>query len=183
MKVFFNKFILLIIFGSVIFSTGCDELNNLPLNIPVAFPFSTSGSSTALSDSATIRLSDVQEWRDNQDDIESVKYLSAAYYTESVSAGLKGDILVEVYNPLTNTVMLSETIKNVDPTKYINNAYVLGFSEAQIKLFDAYLSTLTSNNNDLSIKGRYKISSITGTTTPFQLTGRVEIVLETTVAL
>ncbi|MBK7980246.1 MAG: hypothetical protein IPK06_09680 [Ignavibacteriae bacterium] len=87
-----------------LFSGGCDELNNLPLNIPIVVNFSTSGNNTTISESQSFCLSDYDKWQENQEKLKSATFVSAAYWTESTSAGLQGDINVNLSDQFGNTL-------------------------------------------------------------------------------
>jgi hypothetical protein len=179
-----NKIVIVTLFCSMIFLDGfssCNDINNLPLNVPIVINFSTSGTNTSLSDSKTVRLSDYKDWRDNQNNIDSASFVSAAYWTLSTSSGLKGDINVKLKDQF-GSVLFSKTVNNYSASSSIGTPYKLSLSASEIKLIDTYLRTLSDINPDLTFTGEFTISNITGTS-PFQLTGKVEIVLEAAVKL
>ena len=66
-----SKFLMLAIFAGISFSGGCDELNNLPLNIPIVVNFSTSGNNTTISESQSFCLSDYDKWQENQEKLNN----------------------------------------------------------------------------------------------------------------
>jgi len=182
MKIFFNKLALLSIFVGFTFLNSCDELNNLPLNIPIRVNFSTSGSDSQLIENQSFWLSNVQEWRDNQENINSANFVSAAYWTQSASPGLQGDINVALADENGN-LLFSINIPNYKAADNLDTPYTLELSQNQIQALDDYLSTIGNDGNDHSFIASLTISNITGSSTPYSLTGRVEIVLEADVEL
>ncbi|MFZ1291990.1 MAG: hypothetical protein WAR79_17970 [Melioribacteraceae bacterium] len=182
MKNIYSKFLLLTFLVGITFSGGCDELNNLPVNVPIVVNFSTSGNNTTISESENFCLSDYEKWRDNQDKVQSATYVSAAYWTESASAGLQGDINVKLTDQFGNT-LFSVTLNNYKAADNIDKPFTLELTETQIQALDDYLNLLSENGNDQCFNSSLTISDISGTSTPYQLTGRVEIVIEAAVEL
>lgn len=177
-----GKFLIFILFIGISFSGGCDEISNLPLNIPIVVNFSTSGNGTSISESESFCLSDYDKWQENQEKLKSATFLSAAYWTESTSAGLQGDINVNLTDQFGNTIF-SVTLNNFKAADNIDKPFTLELNEAQIQAFNTYLSSLAENSNDLCFNSSITISNISGSTTPYQLTGRVEIVIEAALEL
>ncbi|MBK7104126.1 MAG: hypothetical protein IPH62_02440 [Ignavibacteriae bacterium] len=182
MKNIISKFLLLTFLIGISFSGGCDELNNLPVNIPIVVNFSTSGNNTTISESENFCLSDYEKWRENQDKVQSATYLSAAYWTESASAGLQGDINVQLSDQFGN-IIFSVVLNNYKAADNIDKPFTLELTESEIQALNDYLELLSENDNDQCFNSSLTISDITGTTTPYQLTGRVEIVIEAAVEL
>jgi hypothetical protein len=172
-----KKILLLLLFSSLIFVNGCDELSNLKVNVPLIVNFSTSGSNTQLTESESFCLSDYADWRENQEDVNSATYVSAAYWTESTSPGLQGDVTVTLSDQFGN-LLFSYTIDNYNAAANIDTAYTLELDETQIQAIDTYLSVIGSQQNDLCFQASLTVSNITGTSTPYQLSGRVEVVIE-----
>ncbi|MBK8945460.1 MAG: hypothetical protein IPM32_09360 [Ignavibacteriae bacterium] len=182
MKNIFNKILILAFIVGISFSVGCDELNNLPINVPIVVNFSTSGNNTTISESENFCLSDYEKWRENQDKVQSATFVSAAYWTESASAGLQGDVSVQLSDQFGNTIF-SVTLNNYKAADNIDKPFTLELTETQIQAMNEYLESLSENENDQCFNSSLTISDITGTVTPYQLTGRVEIVIEADVEL
>lgn len=176
------KIFLPFVFVSLIFVNGCDELSKLPVNVPLVVNFSTSGNNTTLTESASFCLSDYQDWRDNQEDVNGATFVSAAYWTESASPGLTGNINVSLSDQFEN-VLFSFTINNYNASSNIDSPFTLELDETQIDAINTYLSVIGSQTNDLCFQSSLTVSNITGTSTPYQLKGRVEIVIEADVEL
>ena len=178
-----TKILLSLLFASLIFVNGCDELNNLAVNVPLIVHFSTSGSNTQLPpESASFCLSDYEEWRDNQEDVNSATFVSAAYWTEFASPGLQGDVTAVLADEFGNE-LFSYTINDYAAASNIDTPYTLELNENQIEAINTYLSVIGAQQNDLCFQASLTLSNITGTSTPFQLNGRVELVIEADVEL
>jgi hypothetical protein len=177
-----TRIIFTLIFASLLFFNGCDELSNLAVNVPLIVHFSTSGTNTQLTESESFCLSDYQDWRDNQEDVNSATYVSAAYWTEFASAGLQGDVTLTLADQFGNQ-LFSYTINDYAAAANIDTAYTLDLNETQINAINTYLSIIGDQQNDLCFQSSITISNITGTTTPYRLNGRVEVVVEADVNL
>lgn len=177
------KALIPILFLPLILSfSGCDELNKLPLNIPVEFKFNTSGNNSTIVDNVSFCLSNTQEYADNQNKINSVKFLTAAYQTTSISSpDLNGDIEITLKKQ-NGDLLFTTVISNVKPAAFINNPIVLQLTQAQIQLLNSYFALLT-NNKDFCFDATLSLINITGSVAPYQLSGYVEMVLEAEVEL
>lgn len=166
----------------MLFITSCDDLNNLALNVPVEVPFSVSGSETNLNESVEFSLSQAEAWRENQDDINSAKFLTASYWTlEGTSSNLEGDLTFSLYNNV-GSLLFSYDFGRIVASDYVTNALQMQLTDSQIAAFDNYLNNLS--NNDASFRAEVTVSNISGNTNTsgnFVLNGKVEIVLETDV--
>ncbi|MCW8850199.1 MAG: hypothetical protein OQJ81_09510 [Melioribacteraceae bacterium] len=179
MKHIFKLFTLIFIAISFLFSS-CDELSNLTIGIPLDIFISTSGSNTTITESEFFCLSQYEEWRDNQEDIESVKFLEASYWTKSASPNLRGDVTITLKNQ--NSQIFSYTLSNVRPADYIENPVKIELTQNEIQIFDNLLSNLA--NMDACFTTELRVSNITGdknTSGEYELNGQVSIVLETDV--
>jgi hypothetical protein len=181
MKNIFKKIGLVFIGISLFFLNSCDELSQLTLNIPLPIEFYTSGTNTSLSETEYFCLSSYEEWRDNQDDVESAKFLTASYWTLDATPNLRGDLSFSLYNDF-GGLLFTVSMGNVRAADYINTPYELQLNESQIQVLDNYLMDLAAQ--DKCFQSVLSISNITGDTNiqgQFELSGKVEIVLETEV--
>ncbi len=112
------------LFATLFLFNGCDELNNLPVNVPIVVNFSTSGSNTTLSGSSQFCLSDYQKWRDNQDGLKEATFVSVAYWTESATPGLQADITVTLSDQFGNQ-LFSVTLANMQAADNIDTPFTL----------------------------------------------------------
>jgi hypothetical protein len=175
--------IFLFIFTGLITFTSCDELSQLTLNVPLPIEFSAVGSNTTVTESEFFCLSSYKEWRDNQEDIESAKYLAASYWTlEGSSPNLEGDVSFTLSSG--GSEIFTYPLGRIKADDYIDSAYVFDLNENQINALNDILTFLTDMNNDICFTGVLNVENITGQTNAsgnYVLNGKVEIVLETEV--
>lgn len=163
--------------------SGCENLENIPLNIPIAVNFTLSGSETSANESVSFCLNQYKEWNDNKDKIQSVQFLSAAYWTIDYSPStLKGTInaTLKDKNGLT---LLTINLPNVSPGDYIKDGFKVELTKDELDAFNAYLSNIKEDANCATptFTAEVSVSNVTGGT-PYTIHGKVELILETEVS-
>lgn len=165
-------------FASVLlfFSSGCDDFNSLPLNIPITVNFSMDGG--ALSSTRNFCLDEYASYTDFQDNIENIQLLRVIYRTFTVTpTDLKGDIrIVVTQDDGTGTVLVNQVISGVIPADYISPNQPLEFilTQEELQAFNAYLSQL----NNLCFSATISVENISAGDPPYQLSGAVDILFE-----
>jgi hypothetical protein len=178
MKNIYKKLTFLFIIVSFFAFSGCDELSELTVNVPLEIVFNTSGNSDSPSNPEYFCLSQYDAWQENQDDVNSVKFLKASYWTVSASSNLTADLQFTLSRD-DGTTIFTVTMNNVVAADYLENAYELELSGSEIEALNSYLALMTSG--DECFNSNLSVTNIDGTL-PFQLEGKVEIVLETEVS-
>ena len=165
-------------FASVLlfFSSGCDDFNSLPLNIPITVNFSMDGGT--LSSTRNFCLDEYASYTDFQDNIENIQLLRVIYRTFTVTpTDLKGDIrIVVTQDDGTGTVLVNQVISGVIPADYISPNQPLEFilTQEELQAFNAYLSQL----NNLCFSATISVENISAGDPPYQLSGAVDILFE-----
>lgn len=149
---------------------GCDELNSIPLNIPVTITFENKTGSSLTFDSGNYCLdSESETYKEYQDKINSLTFLQAAYRTTSNSnSSFRGNIVVTIKNGF-GQELASFQLDNINPDDYLTSPLILQLSQAQIQAINNYLKTSTC------LQVVVDITSTGGETT---MSGAVDIVLE-----
>ena len=183
-----TKILLSLLFSSLMFVNGCDELNNLDLDIPLDIEIYSHGPNTTTSESEYFCLSQYKDWRDNQEDIESAKFLEASYWTLKSTPNLQGDITITLAVG-NGAPFFTKTYSNVKPAEFMgDNSKKLDFTEAEIQAMDeVLLGILELADKNACFTAGLKVSNITGDKNPitgeYELLGQVTIVLSTVVKL
>jgi hypothetical protein len=176
MKKLINSFIAFVLLIFLVSFNGCDELQSLPLNVPIPFEFIAQGSSSSSQETETVCISSVQELLDNQDKIKDVKFINAAYWTVAATPGLRGNITFALQTQ-SGIPIFSINLPNVSVEDYIGAPLVLSLSETEIQLFETYLGNFI-NNNDCFTASLSITNITTNQGTSHSLEGRVELVIE-----
>ncbi len=163
---------------------GCEDLADIPLNIPIEVEFSLNGSESSAYESVSFCLNQYSEWEDNQDKINSVKFISAGYWTVSFSpSALMGTINASLKDN-NGITLFSFTLPDVSPGDYIDNPYKIELTQAEIDYFNDYLNNLQEDPScsNPTFTAEISVTNITGGT-PYTINGKVEMVLEATVSV
>lgn len=166
---------------------GCEDLADIPLNIPFSIelpPLIDSESSAQASTSFC--LNQYEEWNDNKDKIQSVKFLSAAYWTTSSSPDdITATINVSVKDN-NGITLFADTLPNVSPSDDSINPYKIELSSDEIDVVNAYLNDLKEDPTCMTptFTAQYTVSNVSWSgSTEYTIIGKVEIVLETVVSV
>jgi hypothetical protein len=171
------------VFGLMVL-INCDDLQTIPLNVPYSQDIFVSGTDTNISDSSCFCLDDALQYVENSENIEELTYVKAQLRVDNASSGLEGDVVVSLYGIAdcfsnTKTLLFSVTIPNAKAADFIGKNYVIELSQAQINALNQYLA----NPNALCFVSELAVLNISGGTSPFELWGIVEIVIEAIVKL
>ncbi len=183
MKKTFKIILAITMFSLLSLFNGCEDLADIPLNIPIVVEFTVSGSETSAHESVSFCLNQYQEWEDNKDKIKSINYLSAAYWTISFSPDALVGSINATLKDKNNITLLSFSLPNVSPGDYINNPYKIELTQAEVDYFNDYLNNLQEDPtcSTPSFTAEFNITNISGGT-PYTINGKVELILETTVS-
>ena len=173
-----KKYILSTIFTFFIISTvtfnGCilDAFKTLTQNIPLSKEFNVNSSATNYSQTAIVNLDSSSVYQRYSDSIEDIKFIRAQYRTKSINqSGLAGTISLTI-SDLSDNVLLQVSLGKIKPADYLNTPLELNLTQAQIDVFNSFLSSLSNKQFKVTL-------NITGISpTPYQFTGVVDMVFE-----
>lgn len=180
MKKILIKVSISLLFLSFLFSSGCDELSKLDINMPVVINFSPSGTNTTVSEDEYFCLSQYETWREYQGDIESARYVAASYWTlEGSSPNLNGNITFTLYDG-DGEFIFAYSLGNFSADTYLGAPFEMTLTLDQVDALNAVLSTMS---DDGCFRGNLTVTDITGQQIDgkYLLNGKVEIVLELSV--
>ena len=191
-----SKYIFLILITLTAFSIqSCDILENFFLNLPLKQGITSTGTSTTVFGTETIRLADYDAYVDNIDEIESITYLAALYRTVprgenptpppdslDLTPGLEGSNLQVTVTDGDGNVVFTRSLPSAAAEDYLETPYMVELSSTELALLNGYL-------DDYKDPVKRELLSFTGTVTmdgvpappPGEinvLTGVVEILLE-----
>lgn len=177
MKKYYFKILFVLSIFTVLSFNGCilDALNTLTQNIPISQEFTiTNSSKTSFDTTETIDLSNSSTYQRYSDKIDSIKFAQAEFRTKNISpASLSGNVTIKLKDSNGN-ILFTYPLGPVSPADYQNTPYQLSLTSSQIKLINAYLSTLTNKK----FIAELQITNISPT--PYTLTGVIDIVFQMT---
>ncbi|MGE5811795.1 MAG: hypothetical protein ACM339_09850 [Ignavibacteria bacterium] len=151
---------------------SCDEFNTFPINIPITFEFTVTGSDSDY-DSGIYCLSESEAYQEYRENAESITYLKAQYRTISISDNsVEGTINIRVLNS-SGTAIIDFTETNFAPADYISSAFTITLEQNEIQAFNTYLNSLPDDQKCFRVV--IAVTGINGTQT---LNGAVDVVFE-----
>lgn len=183
MKIFVKKFFFLMIAALFITNNGCDELTTLPIKIPSEpIYFLATGDDDSSFDEGTECLSSSDEWADNVDDIESVEFIEASFWTDSLTtAGLVGDVTLTVREEnAAGRLLFDWNYPDLVAADHIGNPLKIDLDEDEIAILNEYLGRYNETGN-ICFYGSLETTNITGDGPPFTINAHVIFVIEATI--
>lgn len=177
MKIIYKPLFILITFATGFSGISCDQFNNIFLNLPVKTEITASGSGPDIFEQETICFSDYDSFNDNVNDVEAIKYVTAAYFTITSTADLQGTgIMATLYQGDGVTPLFSITLPTAVASDYINNPLKIELTPQQIDFLNTYLADYQTNN---CFVAELRVANVTGTSgPPYSITGQFEMVVE-----
>jgi len=177
MKILFKSFFVVLVIAIGFGSISCDQFENLFLNLPIKKEITASGNGPNIFETEAFCLSDYDSYNDNIDDVEAIKYVAAAYFTITSTAGLQGTgIIATLYKGDGVTPLFTITLPTAIASDYINNPLKIELTNTEIALVNEYLADY--QNNDCFVAELY-VANVSGTSgPPYSITGQFELVVE-----
>ncbi len=170
---------ILIFFISLIFLgfNSCDILEKLFLNLKVSEEFNADGDESEILDSIVVCLTDYDAFKDNFDEIQSLKYVNAAYYSlEWTPSNLGGNNISAVLYDCDGKIILTQNMTKALASDYFEDPYEFTLTQDEIEKFNQYLSNYKECDCFSAV---LRIKPVTPPNNPpYTLKGVVEIIIE-----
>jgi hypothetical protein len=175
-KIFKSLFPVLLIL-IVISGISCDQFDNIFLNLPIKQEITASGNGPDIFETESFCLSDYDSFNDNIEDVESIEYVSAAYFTITSTSGLQGSgIVATLFKGDGVTPLFTVNLPTAVASDYINNPLKIELTQQEVDVLNAYLADY--ENNDCFI-AELRVANVSGTVgPPYYITGQFELVVE-----
>jgi hypothetical protein len=172
-----NKIFITILFViSLHIINGCDPFDDVYLSLAMDVEFTTGGAGPTIFTTNNFCLSDFDDYEDNKDKLEEIKYVSAAYITIDATSGLRAQTLtITLYQENGTTKLFDYTIQNFVADTYKNNPLEITLTQQQIADINAYL---TNPQDDKCFVATLAASNVQSNSTPYQLSSKVDILTE-----
>jgi hypothetical protein len=176
MKKIIKAFVIVIAITLSFISNSCDEFESFLLNIPFQIDIVVQGSTNPSQSVSNYCLNESETFEGYLGDIESIKFVEAAWRTDSVKNITSGDVEITVRS--NGVIIFQETLNNINPKDYQspNGPFVLTLSDAEITAMNNYLNAYLDNPNQC-LEATVKATVDTGTP-PYYLKGYIDMVVE-----
>lgn len=172
-KIFFGLFIV----SSLFLINSCDPFEDFYLPLSMDTDLNTYGAGSTIDIISDFCLSDFEDYNDNKDKLEEIRYLSSAYLTMSATQGLQGSNLVlSLYGGNGSTLLFQYTLQTFKAADYINNPLEIKLTQQEINNLNQYLSDPEINN---CFRARLQVSNVQYQgTPPYYFNGKIEFLTE-----
>lgn len=177
MKISFKYFFVVMITLVGFIYTGCDQFENVFLNLPINKEITATGNGPDIFERETICFTDYDSFNDNIDDVEAIKYVTSAFFTITATPGLQGTgIIATLYRGDGITPLFTFTMPSAVADDYKNKPLKLVLNQQQIDLLNNYLADYKTNN---CFVAELRVANVTGVSgPPYSITGQFEMVVE-----
>lgn len=128
-----------IILSFVILLSGCELQDDIYVIMNMDSELNAFGAGLSISVTSDFCLNDFEDYTDNVDDLESIQYLSAAYFTTEASNGLKGDLRLRLYQDDGTTLLCEVNIPDFSADDYLTTPLPINLTEQEINKINTYL--------------------------------------------
>jgi hypothetical protein len=171
-KLFITVFIVL----TSIAVNGCNPFDDIYLTLAMETQFSTLGAGSNIFISSGLCLSDFDDYNDNNEDLEEIRYVTSAYFTLNATPGLQGqNFTLTLYQADGSTQLFRYVIPAFVAANYVNNPLEIELTQQEIDDMNAYL---TNPKEDKCFVATLEVSNVTASSTPYNLTSKVEFLTE-----
>lgn len=172
-----NKLFVAASFFIIVFTfNSCNPFDDVYLSLAMDVKFSTIGIGTDIFLTETMCLSDFEDYDDNRDNLEEIKYISSAYLTLNATQGLQGDNLtLTLYEADGTTLLFQKIIPNFVAASYINSPLEIVLTQPEINNINAYL---INPKEDKCFVATLAVSNVQSSSTPYQLTSKLDFLTE-----
>lgn len=169
---------LLSIFSFILLSfNGCDPFESRYITLSIDTELNTFGTGPNISITSDLCLSDEDDYEDNKDEIEEIKYVAAAYTTISASNGLTGtNLTLRVFQSDGVTLLFDYVIPTFVAANYINNPLKIELTQQEINNINEYLKNHQQND---CFRAELTVTNAGDSDgPPFFITGKIQFLTE-----
>lgn len=175
MKKMIASFIAVVVLTTAFLFSGCDTVENLeslPLNIPITLEFKASGLLT-ISDQSSYCLEQSPTYNDFKDKIDSISFVEMIARVDSLSSNsLTGDLEVKLETQ-SGLLLYQNTILSAPLATFKTTPFKFAMQAADIQAIDNFLKAIGQR----CLKGTITVSNISGGTLPNYIGVSVDILL------
>jgi hypothetical protein len=123
-----------------------------------------------------ICLSNFDDYNDNSENINEIKYITAAYFTQEPSNGLQGEFRLRLYRTDTNALLFDYTVQPFWADSSLEKPLTINLDQEEINNINEYLTNPKIDKCFRAVLDVRNASDNDGAL--FQLHGKVEFLTE-----
>ncbi|MFZ1518610.1 MAG: hypothetical protein WAU11_07540 [Ignavibacteriaceae bacterium] len=164
------------IFLTSITFNSCDPFDDVYLTLAMETELNTAGAGSDIFISSDLCLSDFDDYEDNKDNLEEIKYITSAYVTLNATSGLQGqNLTLTLYQANGSTILFRYIIPTFVAGSYVNNPLEIVLTQQEISNINAYL---TNPKEDKCFVATLQVSNVSASTTPYTLNSKIDFLTE-----
>lgn len=179
MKKLYKPLLFITALFTVLLVNGCDPFDDVYLKLAMDMEFEMTdgfGSDIFIPTDSLICLSGFDDYEDNKDKLEEIRYVTAAYMTINATPGLQGsNLTLTVYEGDKITPIFTYVVPTFVAANYINNPLKVNLNQQQIDDLNLYLR---DPQEDKCFFATLQVSNVTASATPYSMQSKLEFLTE-----
>lgn len=176
MKKLYKPLLFITALFTVLLVNGCDPFDDVYLTLAMDAEFSTIGAGSDIFIQTNMCLSDFDDYEDNKDNLEEIRYVTAAYMTINSTQGLQGNNLtLTLYEGNGTTMIFRYVVPTFIAANYINNPLKINLTQQEIDNLNLYLR---NPQEDKCFVATLQVSNVTASATPYSMQSKLEFLTE-----
>jgi hypothetical protein len=176
MKKLYKPLLFITALFTVLLVNGCDPFDDVYLTLAMDAEFSTVGAGSDIFIQTNMCLSDFDDYEDNKDNLEEIRYVTAAYMTINSTQGLQGNNLtLTLYEGNGTTMIFRYVVPTFVASNYINNPLKINLTQQEIDNLNLYLR---NPQEDKCFVATLQVSNVTASATPYSMQSKLEFLTE-----
>jgi len=176
-----NPLLLGSLFVALLAINSCDPFDDSYSTLAMETEFKTEAPVANVSLTTDICLSNFEDYNDNSENINEIKYITAAYFTQESSNGLQGEFRLRLYRTDTNALLFDYTVQPFWADSFLEKPLTINLDQEEINNINGYLTNPKVDKCFRAVLDVNNASDNDGA--PFQLHGKVEFLTELQVEL
>lgn len=172
MKKIYKVLFGLLTISSMFLFSHCDFQDDVYVNLDMDTELNAFGAGDSVNTSSDFCLDNFDDYSDNVENLESIQYLSAAFFTTEESNGLNGNLTFRLYQGDGTTLLCEVNVPDFNADDYLDKPLPFDLTDEEINNINEYLANYKENQ---CFKAELIVTNVSDNDgLYFQLNGRVD---------
>jgi hypothetical protein len=164
----------LIVITSLAFNS-CNPFDDFYLTLSLDKEFDVQGFGSEINIGEGFCLSDFDDYNDNKNELDEIRYISSAYFTINATTGLQGDSLIVTLYQADRTTILFQFVQLNFVASAQNNPLEIVITPQEVNNVNSYLKNI---QEDKCFWATLQVSNVQSASQFYSLISRVEFLTE-----
>lgn len=171
-----NTLLLGSLFIALLVINSCDPFDDVYLTLAMDLEFNEIGAGPSIYIEDSLCLSDFEDYEENKEEIEEIRYVSSAYITiESPDSLTAQNLALTLYQADKTTPLFQYIIPNFISVKYINDPLEIILTQQEINNINSYLA---NPQEDKCFYGTLTATNVQADSTIYRLKSKLDFLTE-----